>query len=212
METVLTPFVWYYYYQTNPHESHRYKSWEYCYRYFMVNNAEDRDLAGLHLGFYLASWGMFRGASGLLQKDYKIYVPLIDILKQYSPLSKEAIGTSKYLRGVFGLKQDLYNYFKSNDIISDPSDTLISKIILGTLGITPAWDRFFRKGLKEYGFSNIGMTSKTFIELGNFIEEHKEEIQILQSRIRAYGELDFDYPTMKIIDMFFWQFGQPDDD
>ena len=42
---------------SNPH--HRYRSWEYCYRYFQraapVAIAADRDHAALQLGFYLAS-------------------------------------------------------------------------------------------------------------------------------------------------------------
>src|SRR3989338_7710414 len=64
---------------------HRGKSWEHCYIFFRKykkfrndNNLLDR--AALHLGFFLASWGMLRGSSFLLQKDYKFYVPLVDIL------------------------------------------------------------------------------------------------------------------------------------
>ena len=32
----------------------------------------------LHLAFYLASWGMCRGSSFLLQKDYKVLVPVVE--------------------------------------------------------------------------------------------------------------------------------------
>lgn len=36
------------------------------------------DYLSLQLAFYLASWGMYRGSSFLLQKDYKIYIPVVE--------------------------------------------------------------------------------------------------------------------------------------
>src|ERR1700724_165165 len=52
-----------------PHD--RDRSWEHCYRYFRSADAstirKDHDQAALQLGFYLASWGMYRGSSFLLQ-------------------------------------------------------------------------------------------------------------------------------------------------
>ena len=58
-------------------ENARYKSWEYCYKIFGEKQnkiaPETIDLLCLHLGFYLASWGMYRGSSFLLQKDYKVH-------------------------------------------------------------------------------------------------------------------------------------------
>src|SRR5215472_9314657 len=65
-------------------EHHRYRSWEHCYGYFHKNTPEaiaaDRDRAALHLGFYLASWGMYRGSSFLLQHAYTIHLGVIDQL------------------------------------------------------------------------------------------------------------------------------------
>ena len=52
----------------------RYRSWEYCYKAFhdaRGNTNADVDYLSLQLAFYLASWGMYRGSSFLLQKDYK---------------------------------------------------------------------------------------------------------------------------------------------
>ena len=72
--------VWRFYEAGKGDSHHRYKSWEHCYRHF---TQRDRirargdmgiDEASLHLGFFLASWGMYRGSSFLLQKDYKIQV------------------------------------------------------------------------------------------------------------------------------------------
>jgi hypothetical protein len=59
----------------------RYTSFDYCFNYFQVFREQDRvkeiaalesmQLSCLHLGFYLASWGMFRGSSTLLLKSLK---------------------------------------------------------------------------------------------------------------------------------------------
>ena len=61
----------------------RYRSWEYCYKVFHDARKEkevDSDYLSLQLAFYLASWGMYRGSSFLLQKDYKIHIPVVEEL------------------------------------------------------------------------------------------------------------------------------------
>jgi hypothetical protein len=47
-------------------EFHRYKSWDNCFQAFSVS--KQLEIQVLELAFYLASWGMYRGSSGLLQK------------------------------------------------------------------------------------------------------------------------------------------------
>ena len=45
-------------------ENGRSRSWEHCYRVFRdarTNPSPDCDYLSLHLAFYLASWGMYRG-------------------------------------------------------------------------------------------------------------------------------------------------------
>lgn len=37
----------------------------------------DYDYLSLQLAYYLASWGMLRGSSFLLWKDYKIHIPMV---------------------------------------------------------------------------------------------------------------------------------------
>lgn len=75
----------------------RYLSWEYCYRNFHdarekckkeKSPSDDIDYLCLQLAFYLASFGMYRGSSFLLQKDYKIHKDAVEeILKpEYDPL------------------------------------------------------------------------------------------------------------------------------
>lgn len=63
-----------YYNDLKKDENGRYRSWEHCYSNFMNARGKqevDYDYLSLQLAFYLASWGMYRESSFLLQKDYK---------------------------------------------------------------------------------------------------------------------------------------------
>ena len=70
----------------------RYRSWEHCYTQFYEarqNPERDNiDNLSLHLAFYLASWGMYRGSSFLLQYDYTVHTSVVkEILKpEYNKL------------------------------------------------------------------------------------------------------------------------------
>ncbi len=65
----------------------RYTSYDYCYNYYQsflnsdsinaLASEKNLKLSCLHLGFYLASWGMYRGSGRLLQTSVKIFEPLI---------------------------------------------------------------------------------------------------------------------------------------
>ena len=70
--------------RTNEDEHGRYLSWIHCFNVFKENrfsaNMQTYDYLALHLAFYLASWGMYRGSSFLLQKDYKIHIPVVKML------------------------------------------------------------------------------------------------------------------------------------
>jgi hypothetical protein len=82
-------------------EHHRQRSWEHCYRYFRrvgpTRLAGDRDTAALHLGFFLASWGMYRGSSFLLRYAYTVHRPVIDCLaeSQFLPLWEHEFGAGE---------------------------------------------------------------------------------------------------------------------
>jgi hypothetical protein len=75
-----------FYHETKADPNSRYRSWEHCYKSFYDARglaSPDPDYLSLQLAFYLASWGMYRGSSFLLQKDYKVHVPVVEeILKK----------------------------------------------------------------------------------------------------------------------------------
>jgi hypothetical protein len=61
---------------------HRYSSFDYCYNYFYKNSdlTKDMEKSCFELAFYLASWGMFRGSSFLLQKSAKYFVKTVEYI------------------------------------------------------------------------------------------------------------------------------------
>lgn len=62
----------------------RFRSYDHCHTYFADNrfskNSSTIDTMALHLFAFLGSWGMLCRGAFLMQKDYKILIPVIKIL------------------------------------------------------------------------------------------------------------------------------------
>src|SRR5215471_2198526 len=86
------------FYQGMLSEHHRYRSWEHCFGYFRKAKPDgvlaSLDTAALQLGFYLASWGMYRGSSFLLQHAYTVHLRAVDrlVALQLLPLWEKEFG------------------------------------------------------------------------------------------------------------------------
>lgn len=145
-------------------ENGRYRSWEHCYSHFIKARGSkeiDYDYLSLQLAFYLASWGMYRGSSFLLQKDYKVHIPVVKELlsKEYDALAGiECIEFRKecnqqLLREINSFLGQYYDKIrrevKGQELKNQLSFTLITKILMGTLGCVPAYDRYFIAGIKK---------------------------------------------------------------
>lgn len=194
----------------NRDPNHRFKSWEHCYKAFENQTKKDDELA-LHLAFYLASWGMYRGGCGIFWKDYKIHIKTIEIIRKFYDLRgkwyrNEDITRIMQLYGeIQGYYSELKYYKAKNDTELDISatDTLVTKIMLGTIGCVPAMDNLFKKGFGTY--QNKLFDEKLLGQIIEFSERNKDDIQQYQSLIQT--ELECFYPPMKIVDMYFWQLG-----
>lgn len=200
-------------------EHGRFKSWEYCYKAFTDARNEqkpDYDLLSLKLAFYLASWGMYRGSSFLLQKDYKIHIPaIITILEiKYDVLQGIKCSQLKNTSNL-SLLSDLYcelaKYYRAvrsevaeSEVTHNISETLITKILMGTLGCVPAYDRYFKSGLalEKVGIQKYGKNS--LIKVCEFYEEHYDELEEARAKMNVEG---LEYPQLKVLDMGFWKIG-----
>ena len=197
----------------------RSRSWEHCYRVFRdarTDPSPDYDYLSLHLAFYLASWGMYRGSSFLLQKDYKVLVPIVEkILKpEYDCLFGLACTDLRKLevqKRFAKLYEDIVEYFDpirdevaGREVPTPVSPVLITKILMGTLGCVPAYDRFLVDGIKKYKVTTQEYSLDSVIRLVDFYEEHNDR---LEEARRGMQSDDLIYPQMKLLDMGFWQIG-----
>lgn len=142
----------------------RYASFDYCFNYFQAfheqNNVaalaapEHLQQSCLHLGFYLASWGMYRGSADLLQRSARHLVPPVEAIAGMNPLVW-AIDADCYtdtnIAALEAARKTLEKALRARKIPGKApramSDTLFTKIMLGVFGCVPAFDTYFRSGL-----------------------------------------------------------------
>lgn len=201
-------------------ENGRSRSWEHCYRVFRdarTDPSSDYDYLSLHLAFYLASWGMYRGSSFLLQKDYKVLSPIVEeILKpEYDCLFGLACADLRepevkklMFETVYGYINDHFDPIREkiagHKVPTPVSPVLITKILMGTLGCVPAYDRFFQDGVAKYKVTTQTFSPDSVLRLADFYEAHND---CLEEARRGMQTEDLAYPQMKLLDMGFWQIG-----
>lgn len=202
-----------FYHQLDIDNNHRYKSWEHCYNYFTQDNL-DLHTACLHMSFYLASWGMYRGSSFLLWKDYLIHKDVVEHLLSKKHLQGIDFEKSEKqtINEIFELIAWIKNWYYHNiDIINgrkrrpNVTDTLATKIILGSLACVPAYDRYFMDGIRSKGLRHSRLKPDAFSSLVNFYKKNRGQfLEANQSILKRSG---INYPPMKLIDMYFWEIG-----
>lgn len=84
------------------------------------------------------------------------------------------------------------------------SDTSITKILMGTLGCVPAYDRYFVSGIRSQKIASGTYNIKSILQLVDFYEKNIEQLDSVQ---KNFNVADMLYPQMKIFDMGFWQIG-----
>jgi hypothetical protein len=202
-------------------EHHRYRSWEHCYAYFHQSGttaqstiAADPHHAALQLAFYLASWGMYRGSSFLLQYDYTVHLGAIRVLTMphFARLWTQEFGVgandsalAPVILTAIDAVREAYRPFAPNSNSRQASDTLVTKILLGAYGCLPACDTHFITGFKKAGFK-YSYLNQNFVErVEHFCHQNLQDLLREQARIESASERH--YPLMKLVDMHFWQTG-----
>lgn len=201
---------------------HRFKSWEHCNNFFIKHkgNLADENLfdnSCLQLAFYLASWGMMRGGTFLLKKDYKIHkyfienVVMNDKYKKYYSSMQGLPINNEDIEGLNTLIDDTIKSYEDNIKMINGikakvsvTDTLASKILLGVYGIVPAYDRYFVEAMKIHGFKNTKLCEDSIKDLVDFYYKFESDFEKCRMLFKKDG---INYPPMKLIDMYFWQVG-----
>lgn len=213
-------------YKNNIEPNSRFSSFDYCYNYFYSHSANPKRLQGdmekscLTLGFYLASWGMFRGSGFLLNKSVKYFESTINFISEQES-SLWNIDANTYKNDIDRILK-IYDEIKSI-LIADKNIahmTLVTKVMLGVFGFIPAYDQNFCKAFREMykgecGFRVVNKKSLTFIY--NFylsnqdcIDNYSKNIKTLTFNNNASinGNTSFHYPKAKIIDMCGFEMGK----
>lgn len=205
-----------YFNNTTKDKHSRYLSWEHCYKAFCnkrhLHNEQTTDYLSLHLAFYLASWGMYRGSSFLLQKDYKIHIPIVKIIQEqkYEPLlgiSAIELCKESNLFLLDDISIRIKNYFSKESpsfdgTTNNATDTLVTKILLGTLGCVPAYDRYFIQSIRKHQISSGKYNSQSVYNIAKFYCNNWDAFEKLRHELSIH---DIIYPPMKLMDMCFWQ-------
>lgn len=99
---------------------------------------------------------------------------------------------------------EVRNSVKQIEIKSNPSSVLITKVLMGTLGCVPAYDRYFIDGVKNKKVASGQFGKNSLLSLVKFYEENDTQFEDARRGLKACG---LSYPQMKLLDMGFWQIG-----
>ena len=159
---------------------------------------------------------MYRGSSFLLQKDYKVHIPVVkellnekyDVLAGIDCIGFKDDSNQKLLQDINSFLEQYYDKIrhkvKEQELKNQLSFTLITKILMGTLGCVPAYDRYFIAGIKNQKVATGSYNIKSILQLADFYERNESRLEPVRENMRVY---DLPYPQMKMIDMGFWQIG-----
>lgn len=199
--------------------THRYASFDYCYNYFQnmtsIELKNNMEKSCLQLGFYLASWGMLRGSSFLLQKSVKHYEPLINYLISLKEENNKnwTIDVDEFNSENIDLILEVYKKIQEYVIGTESNNrhiVLVTKIMMGVFGCIPAYDQYFTQTFRKIFKNRCGFRSvneESILCLKEFCDSNIDTISNLQHQIRT---MDFNtteltklkYSKAKIIDMY----------
>ncbi|WMW23073.1 hypothetical protein RE476_04385 [Methanolobus mangrovi] len=217
-------------------ERKRYSSYDYCYNYFRdfyvdgnkenLTNGNNLHMGCLHLGHYLASWGMYRGSGALHRRSFRIYEGLIKRISEEVTLWEIDVEDYCYsrndanidtIKAINDFKEDVkkllsddYNEIKTYKCINfdsklvhkslSVSDILSSKIMMGVFGCVPAFDSYFKSSLVNNKFNE-----KLFNEIYDFYDKHKILLDKYQKDFKTLdvngGLTQHTYKKAKMIDV-----------
>jgi hypothetical protein len=192
----------------------RYASFDYCFNYFQSFREQGRvecicspecvQQTCLQLGFYLASWGMLRGSTILLNKSARFCRRVLEVIVRCDARLWEIDlpYTDKDIELLLGFGEELCEALENK-----ASDTLVTKIMLGVFANVPAFDDLVKTG---FGIKHIknALDEVCLWRVTEFYEQNRTEID----GYRPIYTFDFctgqdtqrRYTKAKIVDMVGW--------
>ncbi len=217
-------------------------SWDLCYgsfyqnrKHFLDSTPSPTDLDGgaLELSSYLASFGMYQNAV-LHTLNRRLFSAILKILFEAArnahidPYTSKGILSIHQLRVLIEAVKDSYQTFLCTSGYpksSHPSVTLISKILMGVMGVLPAFDICFKSAIQVFNTKvpeNCRLSNKlddaTLTSLLN-VAQDTNVLSYIKTQFDGVNEVsDKDenehvtqqlvpYPPMRLLDLIFWAYG-----
>ena len=191
----------------------RYASFDYCFNYFQAFDDDGRtpalaeprqmEVSCLQLGFYLASWGMFRGRAALLQNSVKSLEPAVRVVAS-APDAVWRADADDYSPSIQAALFKVYRELGAS-LPGGRSQTLVTKTMLGAFGCVPAFDRYFRDS-----FATATFGPKSLAGLEAYYQANAEAInahRVATIDFATGDDTDRHYTRAKVIDMVFFTKG-----
>lgn len=157
------------------------------------------------LFIYLANWGMVARGSFLMKHTWRILTPVVKVLQkpEYKDLRNPEIEiVEKNIDLIIKLRNEIDKELKKFHDNKPVSYTLISKIMLGTLACTVAYDRNVKEALSESEIAFPYFNEKSITALCDKYKENKDDLEKLRNEVEARtGEK---CPPFKLLDLILW--------
>ena len=187
----------------------RFTSFDYCFNHFQSHrfrgladlaSPSGMELSCLHLGFFLASWGMLRGSTTLSTQSIKCYAPVIEVIASVDQRIWE-IDAHAYTDASIDLLLEVAGQLRAA-LPPGASPTLVTKIMLGVFGCVPAFDTYFMRGFRVWRFARaaLGKVGRFYLEHADIIEANR----IPTLDFASGADTTHTYTRAKVIDMIFF--------
>lgn len=201
----------------------REASFDYCFNHFQKFREEQRmselaegdnlERSCLHLAFYLASWGMFRGSSFLLNKSLRHFVPVVQLIAS-TPAETWDIdicrASNEEIDKLIKLERDIAENLSADG--RDSTVTLTTKVMLGVFGNVPAIDTFVFAGLKKArGYNADALDRASAAAFAQYYRDYQSEFDALTIYTLDFFEQQEtarQYPAAKKVDMALFMLGR----
>ena len=119
----------------------------------------------------------------------------------------------KYAERIFSAINEIKYYYNKKieykngeKIYYEPADTLATKILLGIYGCIPAFDRYFKKGIKIKSKKSISIDIEDIKRLLQYCKDENDELVKVEDYINSISKIK--YSKMKLLDMYYWNIGK----
>lgn len=173
----------------------------------------------LHLGLYLANWGMFRGSSGLLRINLDFFEAFVAHLFEGQGVPRSfwrtsfeefAPGNKRRERAGAELNEAVARIKEFGDGTVTWTPTLVSKILMGVWGQIPAFDIYFLAGWRSFVVARprLDLQKRLRVDAGS-AEDLARAQAFCGWKLGGYRTRHGrnSYPAGKVIDMAFFRYG-----